>query len=88
VFATWDGVDGGPLNDWRAGGNDLERHALALAPQIDAVLAWLGTRPGASFTRMSGSGATCFALFDSEKARDSAEDHAPREWWRLATFLR
>jgi 4-diphosphocytidyl-2-C-methyl-D-erythritol kinase len=37
---------------------------------------------------MSGSGATCFGLFDSEDARDAAAEAAPREWWRLATFLR
>ncbi|MES2136128.1 MAG: 4-(cytidine 5'-diphospho)-2-C-methyl-D-erythritol kinase, partial [Pseudomonadota bacterium] len=36
----------------------------------------------------SGSGATCFALFDSVEARDAAADAVPREWWRLATFLR
>ena len=40
------------------------------------------------FTRMSGSGATCFALFDSEEERDAAADRVPREWWKLATFLR
>jgi 4-diphosphocytidyl-2-C-methyl-D-erythritol kinase len=37
---------------------------------------------------MSGSGATCFGLFASEQARDQAADAVPREWWRLATFLR
>jgi 4-diphosphocytidyl-2-C-methyl-D-erythritol kinase len=37
---------------------------------------------------MSGSGATCFALFDSAEARDAAETAVPREWWKLATFLR
>jgi 4-diphosphocytidyl-2-C-methyl-D-erythritol kinase len=37
---------------------------------------------------MSGSGATCFALFDDEAARDAAVDAVPREWWRLPTFLR
>jgi 4-diphosphocytidyl-2-C-methyl-D-erythritol kinase len=88
VFARWDGVDRGPLGDWREGRNDLETPAIALAPQIEAVMAWLGTRPGATFIRMSGSGATCFALFDSEQARDAAETAVPREWWRLATFLR
>ena len=88
VFARWDGVDGGPLEDWREGRNDLESAAKSIAPQVEAVLAWLGTRPGATFARMSGSGATCFALFDSEKARDLAVQHVPREWWRLATFLR
>ena len=88
VFARWDGEDRGPLGDWREGRNDLEAPAIALVPQVAAVLAWLGTRPGASFVRMSGSGATCFGLFDSEGARDDAAHHVPREWWRLATFLR
>jgi 4-diphosphocytidyl-2-C-methyl-D-erythritol kinase len=88
VFGRWDGEDHGDLGDWREGRNDLEGPAIAIAPQIGAVLAWLGTQPGADFTRMSGSGATCFALFSSEEARDSAADHVPREWWRLATSLR
>jgi 4-diphosphocytidyl-2-C-methyl-D-erythritol kinase len=88
VFAGWDGADHGPLEDWREGRNDLEAPAIALAPQIETVLAWLGTRPGANFVRMSGSGATCFALFDSEEMRDLAGDSVPREWWRLATSLR
>jgi len=88
VFATWDGVDRGPLGDWREGRNDLEAPAIALVPQIEAVLAWLNTRPGVNFVRMSGSGATCFGLFDSEEARDAAADAVPREWWRLPTFLR
>ena len=88
VFAGWDGVDHGPLEDWREGRNGLEAPAIARAPQVETVLAWLGTRPGADFARMSGSGATCFALFDSEEARDLAADSVPREWWRLATNLR
>jgi 4-diphosphocytidyl-2-C-methyl-D-erythritol kinase len=88
VYAGWDGIDHGPLGDWRDGRNDLEAAAIALVPQIQTVLAWLGTRPGATFVRMSGSGATCFALFDSEDARDAADHAVPREWWKLATFLR
>ncbi|HEX6604745.1 MAG TPA: 4-(cytidine 5'-diphospho)-2-C-methyl-D-erythritol kinase [Sphingomicrobium sp.] len=88
VFERWDGVDRGPLGDWREGRNDLETAAIAVVPQIETVLAWLATQPGAAFVRMSGSGATCFALFDSEEARDSAADRVPREWWRLATALR
>jgi len=88
VFARWDGVDHGPLENWREGRNDLEAPAIALAPQIGAVLGWLSAQPGASFVRMSGSGATCFALFENEEERDSAADAVPREWWRLATFLR
>jgi 4-diphosphocytidyl-2-C-methyl-D-erythritol kinase len=88
VFARWDGVDHGPLVDWRDGRNDLEPPAIALVPQIETVLAWLAAQPGAMFTRMSGSGATCFAMFENEEARDAAADAVPREWWRLATFLR
>ena len=88
VFSRWDGQDQGPLGDWREGRNDLEKPATELVPQIEAVLAWLGTRPGAEFVRMSGSGATCFALFENEEERDAASEAVPREWWRLATFLR
>jgi len=88
VFARWDGEDRGPLEDWRHGRNDLEPAAIALVPQVEAVLAWLHTRPGVTFVRMSGSGATCFALFDGEEARDAAAHAVPREWWHLATFLR
>jgi 4-diphosphocytidyl-2-C-methyl-D-erythritol kinase len=88
VFAVCDGVDRGPLENWREGGNDLESAAIGLAPQVESVLAWLHAQAGASFVRMSGSGATCFALFDSEEARDSSVDAVPREWWRLPTYLR
>jgi 4-diphosphocytidyl-2-C-methyl-D-erythritol kinase len=88
VFARWDGEDRGPLADWREGRNDLQAPAISLVPQIEAVLAWLALQSGATFVRMSGSGATCFALFDSEAARDAASEAVPREWWRLATFLR
>lgn len=88
VFAGWDGIDRGPLGDWREGRNDLQGPAMALVPQIEAVLAWLGLQPGATFVRMSGSGATCFALFDDETQRDAAAEAVPREWWRLPTFLR
>ena len=88
VYAGWDGVDRGPLGDWRHGRNDLETAAIALAPQIETVLAWLSLQPGAEFVRMSGSGATCFALFESDERRDAAADRVPREWWRLATHLR
>jgi 4-diphosphocytidyl-2-C-methyl-D-erythritol kinase len=88
VFARWDGIDRGALSDWREGRNDLEAPAIALVPQIGSVLAWLSAQAGGTFVRMSGSGATCFALFDGEDARDAAADAVPREWWRLATVLR
>ena len=88
VFERWDGVDRGPLEDWRDGRNDLEPPAREIAPEIGAVLDWLRERDGATFVRMSGSGATCFALFDDELARDRAAAECPLDWWHLATVLR
>ena len=88
VFAGWDGADGGPLGEWREGRNDLETPARALVPEIGDVLGWLRDREGAGIVRMSGSGATCFGLFDSEEARDQAAETCPSNWWRLATVLR
>jgi 4-diphosphocytidyl-2-C-methyl-D-erythritol kinase len=96
VFAGWDGIDRGPLpaGDARAmaleGRNDLEAPAIALCPAIAGVLAALrGTAPW--LARMSGSGATCFALYESEAARDaaSAQVRAVRpEWWQMRGRLR
>lgn len=88
VFAHWDGVDRGALADWRHGRNDLEDAASKMAPQIGSVLAWLAAQRGAHCVRMSGSGPTCFAMFESEEQRDRASTGVPREWWRLATRLR
>jgi 4-diphosphocytidyl-2-C-methyl-D-erythritol kinase len=88
VFSAWDGLDRGPLGDWREGRNDLEAPARGLTPIIGDVLDWLKGREGSTFVRMSGSGATCFALFDSEPSRDMAAADCPSDWWHLATFLR
>lgn len=88
VFARWDGIDRGELEDWREGRNDLQSIAMAMVPQIGGILAWLSAQRGAFCVRMSGSGATCFALFDSEAARDHSVMAVPREWWSLATRLR
>jgi len=88
AFAGWNGIDQGPLEDWQFGFNGLEEAARAIAPQVETVIAWLSAQPGVEFVRMSGSGATCFALFETERARDDAAELVPREWWHLATFLR
>lgn len=88
VFSRWDGIDHGPLQDWRLGRNDLEAPAKDLVPHIGLVLAWLETQADVELVRMSGSGATCFALFADDRARDRAASAVPREWWHLATRLR
>lgn len=54
--------------------NDLQPGAIALAPVIGETLAALQALPGALFARMSGSGATCFALFDSAEAAARAAE--------------
>ena len=74
------------LATWLAScGNDLEAPALTLAPAIGRVLAALQALPGCLLARMSGSGATCFALFETRAARaDSRRRLLPAEWWRFA----
>jgi 4-diphosphocytidyl-2-C-methyl-D-erythritol kinase len=97
VFAAWDGVDRGPLANLpplaaaQQGRNDLEAPAKALAPAVVEVLERLGESPGLILARMSGSGATCFALFESERQRDAASARLAASnpgWWRLASRLR
>ncbi len=62
--------------------NDLEAPAIGVAPVIGEVLAALGALPGAALARMSGSGATCFALFETaQAARAAAALIARPGWW-------
>ena len=88
VFEAWDGEDRGALTNWREGRNDLEAPARQIVPQIGEVLDWLSVQPGATFVRMSGSGATCFALFDAMTSRDAAAARVPAAWWHMASVLR
>lgn len=52
--------------------NDLEKPACTLVPAIHDALEMLSGMQGAELVRMSGSGATCFALFGDEASRDAA----------------
>lgn len=97
VFARWDGIDRGPLDIGApiaaalSGRNDLEPAARAIAPEIATVLATLGACEGRLLTRMSGSGATCFALFENASTCTAADREIARlrsDWWRLKTALR
>jgi 4-diphosphocytidyl-2-C-methyl-D-erythritol kinase len=70
--------------------NDLEAPAVALHPVIADALADLRALDGCRLARMSGSGATCFALFDSgrsaEKAARALRARYPK-WWIRPTVL-
>ena len=92
VFKAWDGVDRGALgpsvDEAMAGRNDLQQPALALCEAIADVLGWLEAQQGVGTVRMSGSGATCFALFADAEERDRAAAAVPDGWWSLATRLR
>lgn len=96
VFRAWDGRDRGALGDGdtvtaaRAGRNDLEAPAREIAPEIDPVLDALAAQPGVTLSRMSGSGATCFALFDDRaacRAAAAAIRSMQPEWWLLESTL-
>ena len=86
--------DGASREDWvealSAGSNDLEAPAMRIQPVIGEVLAALNATNGAWLARMSGSGATCFAIFENtaEAARAAQKikgDHPG--WWVHAGVL-
>lgn len=92
VFGAWDRTDHGPLDpaDPIGGRNDLEPAARSLAPVIGHVIAVLAGQPGVTLARMSGSGATCLALFETNEQRDRAAAKitaAEPGWWCMATQL-
>jgi 4-diphosphocytidyl-2-C-methyl-D-erythritol kinase len=96
VFAAWNGVDRGPPPEGpastiaRDGRNDLETPAIALCPPIAQVLSAL-RQTDADLVRMSGSGATCFALYGRHDAmREAAEKLAFSypHWWLMQGELR
>jgi 4-diphosphocytidyl-2-C-methyl-D-erythritol kinase len=70
--------------------NDLEAPAIAVQPVIADVLDALRALAGCRLARMSGSGATCFGLFDSGRATTAAARNLRTEhpeWWIRATTL-
>jgi 4-diphosphocytidyl-2-C-methyl-D-erythritol kinase len=96
VFKAWDKIDRGPLDlssPWQSaleGRNDLETPAISICPAIGDVLENL-TQTDADLVRMSGSGATCFALYASQDARDAAQriiGKACPDWWTMSSSLR
>ncbi len=63
--------------------NDLETPSIALLPEIGQCLDEI-TKNGATVARMSGSGATCFGLFETDQAAQDAANYIALEhpdWW-------
>jgi 4-diphosphocytidyl-2-C-methyl-D-erythritol kinase len=86
--------DGASVEDWvevlAAASNDLEAAATRIQPVIGEVISALSATNGAWLARMSGSGATCFAIYENTaEAQRAAQkiqlDHPA--WWVHAGVL-
>jgi 4-diphosphocytidyl-2-C-methyl-D-erythritol kinase len=85
---------GSSVEDWvemlAASSNDLEAPAMRIQPVIGDVISALNATNGAWLARMSGSGATCFAIFentaDARRAAQKIQLDHPR-WWVHAGLL-
>jgi 4-diphosphocytidyl-2-C-methyl-D-erythritol kinase len=96
VFAAWNGADDGALPQGSArvialgGRNGLEAPAIGLCPAIAELLAALRAT-GPLLTRMSGSGASCFALYERYDVMRAAADKLALDhpdWWQMTGRLR
>ena len=86
--------DGASLEDWvealAENSNDLELPATRIQPVIGEVLAALNATNGAWLARMSGSGATCFAIYENTAEAQRAAQKIRQEhphWWVHAGVL-
>ncbi len=96
VFKGWDGVDKGPLPSGGmrdialAGRNDLQTSAVSICPEIRKILGVLDdTEPYVA--RMSGSGASCFAIYQRHDVMAEAVQRLRSEqpgWWVAAGTIR
>jgi 4-diphosphocytidyl-2-C-methyl-D-erythritol kinase len=86
--------EGGSIADWvgvlERVPNDLESPALRIQPVIGKVLEALRDSPGVKLARMSGSGATCFAIYGAANEAHAAAEQIRRDhpgWWVHAGML-
>ena len=86
--------DGGSLEEWveafAASANDLEAPATKIQPLIGEVISALNSTNGAWLARMSGSGATCFALYENTAEAQRGASKIQLEhpsWWVHAGTL-
>ena len=96
IFGRWDGLDRGQLDTGKMhdilteGRNDLQEPAIRLVPIVETILKQLWeTKP---FTaKMSGSGATCFAVYETTKLASAALKHIQQvapEYWTMTGKVR
>jgi len=85
---------GASLEEWveafAASSNDLEAPAIRIQPVIGEVISALNATDGAWLARMSGSGATCFAIYENTAEAGRAAEKIRRdrpEWWVHAGTL-
>ena len=86
--------EGASLEDWvealAASSNDLEAPAMRIEPVIGEVISALSATNGAWLARMSGSGATCFAIYENTADAQRAAEQIRRDhpaWWVHAGML-
>jgi len=79
---------GASVEDWvevlAASTNDLEAPAMRIQPVIGEVISALNATNGAWLARMSGSGATCFAIYENTAEAGRAAEKIRRDhpgWW-------
>ncbi|MFN7112776.1 MAG: 4-(cytidine 5'-diphospho)-2-C-methyl-D-erythritol kinase [Alphaproteobacteria bacterium] len=78
------------IADLRFYRNDLTDAAIEVSPDIRTALAAIAATPNCHIARLSGSGATCFGLYDSAGAAQAAVNKLRLEyphWWIKATGL-
>lgn len=95
IFTAWDGQSSGPIaqismDSMRMLKNDMETAAKPIFPEIQMVLEAIEqTRP--LLHRMSGSGATCFGLYESAQSCEDAQnliDMRHGDWWTMIGRLK
>lgn len=89
IAAQYSG-DLGEFVDLVMRGNDLEKAACSVVPEVSLVLDALRRTAGCRVTAMSGAGPTCFAIFDDAGAASAAHDEIRARhpgWWSVAVTL-
>ena len=89
--ASWPlpgGREGLTMAEIASRGNDLQAEAIAIAPEIGALLQLMAAQNGAVTAQMTGSGSACFALFETSALCDAAEKALKsRGLWAVSTSI-